>query len=1053
MANRLTGALKLKSVEQKQIWLMLATGFFMGVFIATYQVSVDSLFLNRLGEQLDRAFLIAGGLGILSTAIFSYVQNRVKFTTLALASVVLILVFTLSCYLLFQKGSREEQNVYIFALYSMSGPITAVLLLSFWGIFGRLFNFRQSKRIIGWIDTGQLIASIVATLIVIPTTSKWVGETADYLLLCCVSIFIVSILLLAISSSFTLAKNDPAEFGPLVRKATSIRSLVGDRYIASLGVFLIVSMVTLMFGQYAFQQLAHIQYPNELELTQFNSFFTGAVYGLSLIMQTFVNNRLIANYGLRIALFILPMVVGVFAVGAVVSGYLINYEGGSVPPGFVYLFLFVALSRLFNWTLRDALENPVFKLFFIPLDNRYKFNIQAKVEGLVNESARFLAGILLFGFAYIPGFSVLHLCILIIALIAVYCLLINKLYQGYRNKIRQKLEAPDEEKTDKLEKGFREITQRLEGMLSSPQPEKVVFSFKLLEKINTTQVPHWINLMMKNDDEVTRHFAQDRMNELKGLSVSDQYVIRIDRGKANEGARNLLSKLEVEYLLNSGGDVTKARIQKLAKSSNPNDRHYATELLLHASREVGIGFLMELLNDTEPKVRLTAIKTATKRYNHEVIFALVENLGSPIYANQTMNTLVVIGEESLHALETAFYRSGQNTQVMLRILQIMGRIGGQRAKELLWNKIDYPNKVVVSQVLLSLGECGFKAGPLQAVRIRYAIEADIADIRWNLSAIQEVGDDGFNKQIKTSLRWEVLNDIEHIYMLLAMLYDTRSIQLVKENIDSGTADSITYAIEMLDVFLEDQLKQKVIPVLDDLSDADRISRLDHFYPRVKFDSKLVLKFIINRDFTQSNRWTKACVIFQIGIQRIEDFKLDLIAQLFNPDRFISEVSAWALFQINPDEYRHHVRRLGDRVRRELDELIIHARRMTRFEKVLFFQKISVFEDIPGLILSHLADISEEIRMETRESLVLDEKSNAYFYIIVSGTIDFYQRGAFVTQFNEGQFIGEMLGVASFVNTNVLIAQSDVVLLKLNKDQFYELLADNVQLADKILEFI
>src|SRR5690606_40783705 len=131
MANRLTGALKLKSVEQKQIWLMLATGFFMGVFIATYQVSVDSLFLNRLGEQLDRAFLIAGGLGILSTAIFSYVQNRVKFTTLALASVVLILVFTLSCYLLFQKGSREEQNVYIFALYSMSGPITAVLLLSF----------------------------------------------------------------------------------------------------------------------------------------------------------------------------------------------------------------------------------------------------------------------------------------------------------------------------------------------------------------------------------------------------------------------------------------------------------------------------------------------------------------------------------------------------------------------------------------------------------------------------------------------------------------------------------------------------------------------------------------------------------------------------------------------------------------------------------------------------------------------------------------------------------------------------------------------------------
>jgi hypothetical protein len=46
--------------------LMLCTGFFMGVFIATYQVTADSLFLNRLGGQLDRAFLVAGLLGIVT---------------------------------------------------------------------------------------------------------------------------------------------------------------------------------------------------------------------------------------------------------------------------------------------------------------------------------------------------------------------------------------------------------------------------------------------------------------------------------------------------------------------------------------------------------------------------------------------------------------------------------------------------------------------------------------------------------------------------------------------------------------------------------------------------------------------------------------------------------------------------------------------------------------------------------------------------------------------------------------------------------------------------
>ena len=114
-----------RSQEQRQIILMLATGFFMGVFIATYQVTADSLFLNKLGNELNRAFLAAGALGIIATAVFSFFQNWIKFTTLALASVILILTFTVGAYLLLHYGDPQYHNVYIFAMYSMTGPITA----------------------------------------------------------------------------------------------------------------------------------------------------------------------------------------------------------------------------------------------------------------------------------------------------------------------------------------------------------------------------------------------------------------------------------------------------------------------------------------------------------------------------------------------------------------------------------------------------------------------------------------------------------------------------------------------------------------------------------------------------------------------------------------------------------------------------------------------------------------------------------------------------------------------------------------------------------------
>ena len=1048
MAKILPDFLRVKTLEQRQVVLMLTTGFFMGVFIATYQITADSIFLNRLGSYLDKAFLAAGVLGIATTFLFSSLQNVLRFSTLTQFSVALIFLFTVAVYVLLHYGNPDWHTIVVFTMYCGSGPIIALLLLCYWGTFGRLFNFKQSKRIIGWIDTGQLVAAILASFL-IPFTSGLLPDTTDYLMVCSLSMLVVGALLFMISSRFTLAKNDPREFDAQVREETTMKRTFSDRYILTMSLLLLISMTSFVFSQYAFQQMVSVQYPNQRELTNFTAFFMAAVYGLSLFMQTFINSRIIGNYGLRVSLLILPFVLAVFSVGSVVAGLVFGFDKATSPSGFIYFFLFVAMSRLFNWTLRDSLEAPVFKLFFIPLDGRLRFNIQSKVEGIVNESSRFVAGLLIFLLAFIPFFKIIHISMVLAVLAGLYFLVVDRLYGGYRGKIRMKLENTDNQQ-DKLERGFTQVTRKLENMLQISNSGKAVFSYKLLEKIDASLMSVWVNNLIKNEEESIHHYAQEKLNEIKGLSVSDKYVISMDSNKVG-GIKNMLSKSDLQLIIQNDGDITKTRIQRLTRSANSDDRHYAAELLLHTSADECISFLIELLNDTEPKVRKTAIRSAVKKWNSEVISALVDNLGSPIYSNQAMNSLILIGAKTLPFLDSAFYRSNQSTQVMLRVVQVVGKIGGPRAKDLLWNKIDYPNKVVVSQVLLSLGESGFKAGMTQITRIKYAIEADIADIRWNLSSIQEVGVEGFNEQIVNSLRWEIQNDIEHIYMLLAMLYDTRSIQLVKENIESRTTEGITYAIELLDVFLSDQLKQRVIPILDDVSDADRINKLDVFYPRVKLDSKLVLKFMINRDYSQSNRWTKACVLHQIGLAKIGDFKLDLIAQMFNPDTLIREVATWALFQLDENEYHRNISRLKDEHQRELNEVIL-TQRLSKFLKVMFFQKIDLLQGIAGIVLSYLADISEEINVKQGESLVLDDKVNNDFFVLVSGTVDFYEKGVYVSEFSKGQFIGEMLTKSNFVNTNLVIAKGDTSILKFNKDKFYELLADHVKLADKVMEY-
>jgi AAA family ATP:ADP antiporter len=1053
MLRVLLGALNVKPEEEVQVALMLATGFFTGTFIATFSVTADSLFLSQLSDQLNNAFLFAGILGIATTMMFSFFQNIVKFTNLAISSMILIIASVTIVYVFYRFGDPRYHDEVLFSMYCLTGPVTAILLLVYWGIFGRLFNFKQSKRIIGWIDTGQLIAAILAFFF-IPLTANFFPDTSDYLLVCNASALGGTVCLLIISSKFTLTKNDPVEFDETVKEETTFKKILSDKYTSLLAIFLVISTATYIFSQYSFQTLLNAQYPEPRDMANFLAFFNGVIYALSLFMQTFVNDKIMSNYGIRVSLFILPVLVSIFALTSSITGGVIGDTPELGHDAFIFFFLSVALLRLFNAMIRDSLEQPVFKLLFIPLDGRYRFNIQAKLEGVINESGRFLAGAMIFSFSLIPIFETYWIPILILVLALAYVLVIKKLHDGYRNKIRMKLES-SEFQQDKLEIGFAQITQRLEKRLESSDAGQAVFSFKMLEKINPTHASGWVNHLVKNPLEDVQEYAQRRLNEMKGLSVSERYVIRIDKGKTGDSDRNVLSKADLQLIISSGGDVTKARIQKLSRSTIPEDRQYCAELLLHSSAEENTSFLIELLNDSEQKVRSTAIKTASKKYNNEVILGLIENLGNPVYSNQALHSLVLIGGKALSIMDGAFYRSGQNFQTLMKIIQIMGRIGGQRAKDLLWNKIDYPDKVIVSRVLLALGECGFKAGISQITRIKYAIESDIADIAWNLAAIQEIGEEGNAKEVEQALRREIQNDIEHVYMLLAMLYDTRSIQLVKESIESGTTEGTTYAVELLDVFLSEQLKQRVIPVLDELTDAERISRLEMYYPRVKLDAKLVLKFLINRDFVQTNRWTKSTVLYQIGLLKVSEFKLDLIAQIFNPDKLIQQVSAWALHQIDPGQYDQNSRRLGDQVKKDLDAAILRGEgsRLMSFEKVLFYKAIKIFEGTPGIGLSYLADISDEEFIPTGGSMSVDEKLTNYFYIVYAGQVDYFYRGQLAGTYERGQFVGEMLAGGGFGNANVLMAKEDTILLRFAKDPFYELLAGNVKLADKVLESI
>ena len=391
-------------------------------------------------------------------------------------------------------------------------------------------------------------------------------------------------------------------------------------------------------------------------------------------------------------------------------------------------------------------------------------------------------------------------------------------------------------------------------------------------------------------------------------------------------------------------------------------------------------------------------------------------------------------------------------------IKIYEKIGTPRALELLWAKVDYPDKKIVAQVLTSLAMSDFQAEGYQAVRIKYVIESDIDNLIWNLHALDKIPASPENELIITAIYEENEYNYNHIYMLLSMIFDKNSIQLIKENIESKTNEGVTYAVELLDVLLSEELKDRVIPLLDDIPDHDKVRRLNVFYPHIISDFNEVIKQIINKEYNQVNRWTKILALYHVGKVKMKGLNLELIANLFNPDRQISETAAWSLYQINPVMYEENIVRLPMEIRDDYNSMILdtHLRRAGIFhkhlaiDKIFFLKEIAIFRSLHGNMITNLVDYAEEIFCYEGHTIILDQDNNRYFYIVYEGIINIVQKGIVIDSLSRYDYLSEFIDEKKEEDLISILPVTDAILYRIEKDRYYEVLSSDHELAIEYL---
>ncbi len=1053
MFKKLLKLIGTKPGEEKVVTLLLGHGFFMGIFIATYQLSAETLFtgIPEFENRLDEAFLIQGFLGVISTFLFAYFQNRIRFSTLILVEYINIFLYLVGILVLF--------NVYyhvnlVYALFVMLGPLTALVLLSFWGIFGRLFDLRQSKRIIGGIDTGQLTGTILAFILIsLLSKFKVIENSINLIFISAVSVLGAIIFMLEIIKSFDLdvvKKKNKQEVAE-----TRFSKILKDRFVILLSVFVVVSVIVYKFVDYSFLQVTPMQYPDEQIRLTFLSVFNGGIMILSFLIQTFINDRIIMNYGLKVSLLVLPSILLVFTIAAIVTGSMFGYTQGA-EGHFIYFFLCISLSKLFATSVRDALENPAFKLFFLSIDFKIRFDIQAKVEGVVNQVGNIMAGVILviLGFSYFTYIELIHYSFLLIFILMGMVYVIYKLYNQYRFSLRQKLSS-HKESMGNAKFDYNVISDVLQNAVEDPDPYQAIVSLKLLELLEPVLFEKRLVEALQHRDPLVREYVLKKIEKNKSIQVTHD-LSNLVANESAEGLKELALKIVKQMESSDNLNLSQFQFFILVRSNNLVDREFAARFLQFYDKPDFQHFLIELLNDIEPKVRGAAMLTACKLGNKEFWPILIDNLSIHRYSSAAFSSLISLGEDVLDNLDNAFYKTDQKVNTLVQIVKIYGRIGGEKAMQLLWNKIDYPNRHVVSNCLSSLLSCNFQAKDNQIVIIKNYINRYIGYIVWNMAAINEIPDGKNWELLKSSIIAENEDNYDHVYLLMSLIYDRQSIQLVRENIKSGTNDAVTFAIELLDVFVAEDIKSVLVPVLDDISYEEVSRRLNEQYPREAFRPKELLLQIINRDYNITNVWTKACALYNFGLLDEVEVEDDIVANLFNQDNLIREMAAWVIYQIAPESYDPLTNRIAEKKKKNLDEVIIPVHdngfsiKTTKFHKVLFLSKIDFFANLPAIILTRIALKMQEIKVRTGAEIHDYSKGDqSLIYCLVKGQailIDDESK----EQLIESSIIGDLLIFENKIDNTRVIAKEDCILYKIEREILFDLIPVKFHTFKKLL---
>jgi CRP-like cAMP-binding protein len=126
-----------------------------------------------------------------------------------------------------------------------------------------------------------------------------------------------------------------------------------------------------------------------------------------------------------------------------------------------------------------------------------------------------------------------------------------------------------------------------------------------------------------------------------------------------------------------------------------------------------------------------------------------------------------------------------------------------------------------------------------------------------------------------------------------------------------------------------------------------------------------------------------------------------------------------------------------------------AQNLTTIEKVIFLKSVDIFEHATVEQLGRIAGLTEEVSFEAGETIYKEGDSGDALYLVLSGRVLIERSGSTLRELNEKEAFGTLEVLDFHPRAATAKAIDPVRALKLNGQEFYELLSLDIEMVQAV----